>query len=278
MNYKPDEKDWMAYLYGEMEGDEKERFEQFLMNDEEARRRMKEFRQTRTLLGALDDKEVIAPPMFFSEPGRRFWDYPYFRTIMAIAASLLLLIVAGKLTGLQLSVKDNEFRIGFGERPSQTPANALSPEQVQQMINQSLLTNQQALQTSWDENQRKLENSIKQSLASNNERMNGLVQQAALASQDQVKAYVSTLQTENVQMVKDYFQLTSTEQKRYVENLLVDFSKYLQQQRMSDLQLVESKLQSIEKNTDVFKQETEQILTSIITSVNTGSTDKGIRN
>jgi hypothetical protein len=70
-------------------------------------------------------------------------------------------------------------------------------------------------------------------------------------------------------MVKSYFQLNSTEQKQYVEGLLVDFSKYLQQQRNDDLQVVETQLKSLQQNTDLFKQETEQILTSIISTVGT---------
>jgi len=70
-----------------------------------------------------------------------------------------------------------------------------------------------------------------------------------------------------MEQVKDYFQLTSTEQKQYIENLLVDFAKYLQQQRNDDLQFVQTRMNSLEQNTDILKQETEQILSSIITSV-----------
>jgi hypothetical protein len=70
-----------------------------------------------------------------------------------------------------------------------------------------------------------------------------------------------------MQLVKNYFQLTATEQKDYIENLLVDFSKYLQQQRTNDLQVVQTRLNTLEQNTGVFQQETEQILSSIITTV-----------
>jgi cob(I)alamin adenosyltransferase len=66
--------------------------------------------------------------------------------------------------------------------------------------------------------------------------------------------------------VKDYFQLTANDQKKYIENLLVDFAKYLQQQRTDDLKIVQSRLNNIEQNNDQFKQETEQILSSIITN------------
>ncbi|HEY0769633.1 MAG TPA: hypothetical protein VGD31_04810, partial [Sphingobacteriaceae bacterium] len=90
---------------------------------------------------------------------------------------------------------------------------------------------------------------------------------ASVATQEQIRNYVATMQAENMQQVKDYFQLTSTQQKEYIETLLVDFDKYLQQQRNNDLQLVQTRLHSIEENSNVFQQETEQILTSIISSV-----------
>ena len=92
---------------------------------------------------------------------------------------------------------------------------------------------------------------------------------ASAASQDQISDFVAGMQAENLQVVKNYFQLSSDEQKQYIESLLVDFAKYLQQQRNDDLQVVQTRLNSIEKNTDVFKQETEQILSSIITTVGT---------
>ena len=64
--------------------------------------------------------------------------------------------------------------------------------------------------------------------------------------------------------MKDYFQLTSTEQKKYMENFLVDFAKYWQQQRNNDLQLIQTRMSSLEQDTDLFRQETEQIFSSII--------------
>jgi len=66
--------------------------------------------------------------------------------------------------------------------------------------------------------------------------------------------------------MKDYFQLSAADQKKYMENLLVDFSSYLQEQRKQDLQFVQTKVNSLEKNNNQFKQETEQILTSLISN------------
>jgi hypothetical protein len=277
MSNKPDEKMWMAYLYGELEGDEKERFDQHLASNPEARIEFERLQSVRSILSNLEDKEVIAPPIVLTDPKQRFiWNAPYLKTIISIAASLLLIILVGKLTGTRLSISGNEMKLSFGE-PAITPQQIVQPEaglsqeQVQEMINTSLQKNNSAIETSWKENQQQLTASIKNNLSVNSLKIDQLMQQASLASQDQVREYVAGMQSENMKMVKDYFQLTSSEQKKYVENLLVDFADYLQQQRKNDLQLVQTKLNSIEQNTDIFKQETEQILTSIISSVGSPS-------
>ena len=98
-------------------------------------------------------------------------------------------------------------------------------------------------------------------------KIDNLLKESSAASQAQIREFVAGIQTENVKLVKNYFQLSSTEQKQYIEGLLVDFAKYLQQQRNDDLQVVQTQLKSLEQNTDIFKQETEQILTSIISTV-----------
>jgi hypothetical protein len=275
MNYKPSENDLMAYLYGELEGAEKEAFDKYLFDHPETRLELERLQQMRTMLSQVKDKEVIAPPIFVGESKSRFlWNAPYFKTIISIAASLLLVILAGRLSGMRIHYQDSELRISFGEQTQIQPAEHIQPsvatlstEEVQSMINASLNENNLAMQSSWKETQEQLNASVTKSLALNSGKIDKLVREASVASQDQVRQFVSGMQTENLQLVKSYFKLSSDEQKQYIESLLVDFSKYLQQQRNDDLQLVQTRLNSLEKNTNVFKQETEQILSSIITTV-----------
>ena len=279
MSYKPDENDLMAYLYGELEGSEKEAMDKYLFEHPEARVELERLQQMRTMLGHVKDKEVIAPPIFVGESKQRFiWNAPYLKTIVSIAASLLLIILAGKLAGMKIQYQESALRISFGgdqvvngnAAQTTTPAIfSVTPEEVQAMINASLDKNNLAMQSSWKETQQQLDASITKSLAQNSNKIDKLVKDASVASQDQIRQFVSGMQTENLQLVKNYFKLSSDEQKQYIESLLVDFSKYLQQQRNDDLQIVQTRLNSIEKNTDVFKQETEQILSSIITTVGT---------
>lgn len=278
MSYKPDEKDWMAYLYGELDEGDKRKLDQYILQNPEARIELENFQNIRGLLSSLEDKEVIAPPIVIGEnaspaqPRQYFWNEPYFRVITTVAASILLVILVGTITGTQIFVTDREFRLSFGT-PSTPPVQQLAPaiteDEVRDLINASLEKNNSQMRASLEESQKKLDASIRINLASNSGKIDELVRQASTASQDQIRQFVETIRAENMQQVKDYFQLTATEQKNYIENLLVDFAKYLQQQRNDDLQLVQTRMNSLEQNSVLFKQETEQILSSIITTVGT---------
>jgi hypothetical protein len=171
-----------------------------------------------------------------------------------------------------MGYSNNEFRLSFGTvepNPVSEQTASLTEEQVQKMINASLQDNNQVVHASLSESQRKLDESINKNLTMNSRKINNLVQQASKASQDDIRRFAASLQNENQELVKNYFQLTSNEQQKYIEGLLVDFSIYLQQQRNNDLNTLQTRLSSIEQNTTVFKQETEQILASIISSSNT---------
>ena len=275
MSYKPDEQSLMAYLYGELEGEELRKFENYLASSPEARAELQRLKELRAMMGALEDKEVIAPPIVIDRDRRIRFSRSAIWTMAGVAASLLLLITVGYLTKATLSITDSEFRIAFGEskqvrvmEPVAEVEQQLTQEQVQQMINASMMETRANMEASLHNTEEKLDASIRTNLALNSNRIDQLMKTASNASQDQIQSYVATMQAENLKMVKDYFQLTSTEQRQYIEDLLVDFSKYLQQQRQNDLLVVQSRLNNIENNTDLFRQETEQILASLLSTTN----------
>lgn len=278
MNYKPDEILLISYLYGELQGEEKRQVERYLAEHPEALKEAESLTFVRKALANVPDKEVIAPPIVFDDHKTRyFWNTPFGRSLIGIAASLTLILLVGKLTGLNLSYTDNTFTIRFGE-PKALPVTepvqpGLSAFAVQEMIDQSLTRNNDQLQAQWTETQQKLDQSIRTNLASRSDAdFNKLVQRVSAASEDQIQQFALTLQAENASMIKDYLTLNSTDQRKYMEELLIDFAKYLEQQHRNDLQVLQARLNSIEQNTDLFKHETEQILTSIISSVdNTNS-------
>ena len=275
MNYKPDEATLIAYLYGELEGEARKQVEDYLLKNPEEGKRLEEWSFTKTVMSQIQDKEVIAPPIILGEDThlRPFWKENYFRMTLGIAASFLFLLVTAKILGLSASYAPGELKIGFAvtEKSAQIMP-AITEQQVGEMINTSLANNNMMLKASWSDDRKSLEQSMQKNLNSNSVRIDQLMQTASAANQEQVRGFVGQLQNDNLKLMKDYMQLSSSGQKEYIESLLVDFSKYLQEQRKQDLQLFQTRMNKVEENTDQFKQETEQILTSLIT--NTGTTNQ----
>jgi hypothetical protein len=273
MSYKPDESTLVAFLYGELEGLDKEKVERYMLETPEARMELEALKHVRKLMSCVEDKEVIAPSLVIDGRRNRLFSSPYFRTIVSIAASLLAILIVGKLTDVRIKAANREFTISFGEKPVEARAvqmseATLTPTQVQQMINSTLSENNVFLRENWKESQEKLDASIRRNLALNSSKIDKLVNEASSASQRQIADYVASLQTQNMQSIKDYYKLTASEQKEYIEELLVDFAKYLQQQRNDDLSIMQSRMNTIEESTGLFQHETEQILSSIISNSN----------
>ncbi len=241
----------------------------YLQANPEELRRWQELSNTKNLLGQVQDKEVIAPPIFTEDTNVvSFWKNNYFKTVMSIAASILFLMIAGKFLGTEINYNEGELKISFGgkkEQPGQLLPQ-LTETKVQEMIQSSLAKNNEVITTGWTEDQKRLSQSIQQNLAQNSKKIDALMKTASDASQEQVRGFVASLQSENLKLMKDYFQLSTADQKKYTEGLLVDFSDYLKEQRKQDLMILQTRVNSIEKNTDQFKQETEQLLASIISN------------
>ncbi|MBN8650905.1 MAG: hypothetical protein J0L67_05740 [Cytophagales bacterium] len=269
MNYKPDEGTLMAYLYGELDAAETEKVEQYLQQHPQMREQLQQMNNVRKALSSLNDVEVIAPPVFVDHEQHSipFWKAGYFKITMGIAASFLFLLVAARLIGPEVTYSNGELRISFNDAPKNPVVEqSLTANEVQQMINTSLVKNNETIATNWEESNQKIQESLNKNLTTNSARIDKLISVASLASQDQVRTFVSGLQQENMKLMQDYFKLSSKDQQVYVENLLVDFTKYLNEQRKQDLILFQARLNNMEKNTDQFKQETEQILASIISN------------
>lgn len=285
MSYKPNETVWMAYLYGELEGDALKEMESYLSEHKEARAQLENLKALKRMMSVVEDKEVIAPPIVIeSNKDRSLWDYPFAKTILSIAASLLLIILVGRITNTTIASDRTGLHIRFGNQPSIGPVltePSLTQTEVQEMINASLTQNNTAWQSSLVDSRQQVDDLIRKSFLSNknsNERLDALVKEVSTASKEQIQGYVIGLQNENMKLMQNYMLLTSTEQKNYMENLLVDFSKYLQQQRNDDLRLMQTKISDVEQNSNLFKAETEQILTNLISNGTSNYQRSGIRN
>ena len=281
MSYKPDESALMAYLYDELQGEEKKSIEKYLNENPDAMKELQRMMDVRKILSVIDDKEVIAPPIVLEDSKQRyFWNAPYLKTVIGIAASLMLLLVAGKVLDLRISIVDNVALVSFGEpvvKKVETVPAGLTAQEVQDMINNSVQSTNQIVQANWSESQQQIDASIRKNMAMNSAKYNDLVKEASKASEAQISGYVASLKNENQQLVKDYFKLTTNEQQKYIENLLVDFAKYMNQQRTSDLEAIQFRMVNMEQNNTLLKAETEQILASIISNTNAPTNTNGTK-
>lgn len=269
MNYKPDEATLMAYLYGELDAPEMEKVRVYLEHHPAQAAALKDAQFARAALQHVREQEVIAPPIIFDQPQRPSrWLNGTLKTVLGIAASFVIMLVAAKLLGPDIKVADGELRISFGRPVSQDlPKVApLSRDEVQTLIKQSLAANNETLQTGWRAEQEKLQSLVRNTAKWNDEKMTKLLASTGQASTDQIEGFVATLQKENLKMMQDYLSLTTTDQKKYMEGLLVDFSKYLQEQRNQDLNALSARLANLEKNNNQFREETGQILATILTA------------
>lgn len=273
MNKQPDESTLISYLYGELTGEAREQVARYLRENPDVEKRLAGFGNARKALAELPDKEVLAPGFIFEDkkPAVSLWQSAYFRFPLGIAAAVLALLVVSKLLGLDIRYSSQELRIGFGKAPQ--GAGSVTEQRVNELIASSLEKNNEALLTSWSVDRQELENSIAANLQNSSARIDKLMKVASTANNDQVRQFVGQMRDENLKLMKDYMQLSSAGQKEYLESLLVDFSKYLQEQRKQDIQVFQTRMSTIEKNTDQFKLETEQLLTSLITG-NPGNTQK----
>lgn len=269
MNYKPDEATCLAYLYGELEPREMEQVRAYLEKHPEEAAALRHFQAVRKALQQVNEQEVIAPPILFDQPrARQRWLNGTLKVVMGIAASFLVMLAAGRLLGPEVQVGDGELRISFGKpvKTVEPVAAPLSRDDVQTLIRESLDANNQTLQTNWREEHQHLQSLVRKTATWNDEKMTRLMATAGQASAGQMQDFVATLQKDNLKMMQDYLSLTTTDQKKYLEGLLVDFSKYLQEQRNQDVNALTARISTLEKNNSQFREETGQILASILTA------------
>jgi hypothetical protein len=270
---KIDEGKLMAYLYGELSTTEKDELEKFFQENPDALKEYQEMLQVKSALGKITDKEVIAPPIFMDDekPTISLWRSGFVRYAVGIAAAFFIVMVGAKLLGLQMQYSDREFTLSFGESRKHKPVQGLSPEQVQQLIDASMAKNNDLVQASLNESQTKWSETLRQNSTQTSLRLNEISKTATAATQEQIRQFMEGVRNENAQAVQDYIRLSSNDQKAYIENLLVDFSKYMQEQRNSDLTVVNARLKTLEQDNTAFREEAGQILTSLISSNNNSS-------
>ena len=257
------------YLYGQLSKTESDKVEQYLKDHPDERAKLEGLGETREILTTYPDKEVIAPTILgeYKKNIAYFFPTPYVRWTLAVAASVSLLILIAYITDLKFELSTHGISLQFGQAV-ETPPTALTMEQLEATITTTLEASYEKQEQLMD----KFRNELKLKQAGQEERQKEDLKKWIENYLDQqrgdLKKYASVLEQDNRHTIDAYFSHTAMQQQVYMKDLLVDFINYMDEQRQQDKEFYLNRLVDLKISSDIRQQETEQILTSIINTVN----------
>ncbi|MCB0496738.1 MAG: hypothetical protein KDC79_11435 [Cyclobacteriaceae bacterium] len=272
MSFEPTKEQLIDFVYGTLSEAERIQLEQAMKQNPDLKAEIEALNQSRSFLGNLEDQEVLEPERFMWELTQRQQKNRSFWPVIAVAASLSLLLIVAYATKFHISY--GSFELAFGNSTKEIPAQ-LTSDQVQQMINQSITTNNVGLVAQIEDAREDIKSDFQAQLAANNKlQLKDMKRIAANYKQlpdDKVEAYLAQLSETNRTMINDFFTASAAKQQEYVSTILTDFYAFVDKQRKEDLQAIQANFNDLEYKNRLQTQQTDQILASIITTVNNGS-------
>ncbi len=272
MSYKPNESDLIAYLYGELSNDQKRLVEDYLANSSEAREELEQLKETRLMLGKLSDKEVIEPVIEFeqSTPHRLVIkaERRILRPLLAIAATIILLMVVGYATNTTVSFANSELKIAFGSSGN----GAGNTDTIEKYIDDRIAETESKLNSDLNSKFVNLREDLGNELLTEQENQLVMLKQTlsngSTLQQAELRNLAKQLQEDNLKALADFVAASGENHQEYVNQLLVSFSTFFEEQRIDDLRTIEQTLQTLKEDTDLKYEQTGQILASIVSTVN----------
>lgn len=249
MKYKPTQEELISYLYDELSADKIEQIEVYLNENPEARRDLESLQETRMLIGEYDDEEMHEPMVFLNPTKNEEW--LYWRKYVAIAATLLLVITFGTLSGFKVVNSDQGLHVGFGETNM-----GLTEEQVADLIYQDRVL---------------LLDYVNNTLDARNDSINYKFNtlQASLTNEDLVRR---TFENEKEALIQEISTLTDRLGENYrgiLREIVVNFSNNIETQRIEDLRNIQAAFDALENATVNRQLDVEDALFNLSEKVNT---------
>lgn len=229
MKYKPTQEELIAYLYGELPQQDLERVEEFLNKNPETRKELESLQQTSLLMAEYEDEE-LPEQMAFIQPQRNE-EWLYWRKYVAVAATLLLIVTFGALSGFKVVNSEEGLHIGFGETQY-----GLTEQQVADMIYQDRVMMLDFMNTSLEARNDSI-----------NQKFNTL--QASLNNEDMIR---TAFEQEKQALIQDITDLTEKMGDNYrgiLREIVVNFSNNIETQRIEDLRNIQAAFDGLENAT-----------------------------
>ena len=273
MKYNPTESSFISYLYGEMPAKEKKQMEAWLTAHPEKADELKQMGQARSIMQQLEDQSVSVPLNLLVQENQSGNNKVWWQTWSVRAAAIgMLLMLTAYFTNLNIQWKDQHLLISFGDAPQLLNAEDVLNSQ------RAFLAEESRVRNDWQQQQDSLNQQWGAQLVALSEQLGeiDMKTQRLNARQSSQTASLTTAQIDqlkkeliesNYQLMTDLLLDASRYQKDYTEQLLTEFSRFIEQQRLQDLQLMELALNNVLEQADEQQQNTEIMLAEIITQM-----------
>lgn len=260
MNKETDKINLISYLYGELSVKEKKDFELLMQNNPELKREYEELVSTREFTQKLSDKS-IEEPLFIPPVRKTGFKWKHW---MSVAATLLFFLLFSFFTGFRVNKENGHLIIGFGLPQKMEENESFTKQEVESLLNKSLAEYDAKLDARWQNVTGSLEGRFSQLELKNTNQMNQAVNRLAKVNQQQIEGYVAQLSEEQKDQIKTLLASQSENQEEFLKDILLDFGSFMEKQRASDLEYIESYITSVQEESRKGEIENRELLASIV--------------
>ena len=268
-------KELITYLYDEMSTEERQQFEIAMENNPELRREFEQLKEMRKGLAQIQDKEVMEPFFLWGKQGSDSWASMFkrrnllmFKPFIAVAASLVIVFMVGYLTNFTITYKDQSLYIGFNNSGTVGSETTYTQEQVAELVNEEIAKNNAYIFSKLTETENNMDTRFAALENSQNTQLTPSYAAADVVTRNELDIFLANVRSNNLKVLQTYLQSSSVQQQEYFQAVLTEFSDFVENQREEDLRLIRRSMITLQENQQEQKEETDQILASILTTVN----------
>lgn len=164
-----------------------------------------------------------------------------------------------------MQVEGNRVLMTFGAVQQNTKF--LSESEVKEVVQSSLNNSEMNFNRRLANIEEGVDNKFKSYKLSTQNEIDKRMEQKVLVSERQIEAYVNQLDQKRKLEIREYFAVNTVDQQVYMQNILKDFTTYMEQQRREDLIELSEYISEINKETQQNQMRTDELLENIITQV-----------
>jgi len=268
-------KELITYLYDEMSTEERQQFEIAMENNPELKREFEELKEMRSGLAQIQDKEVMEPFFLWGKQGAVSWSSMFkrrnlvmFKPFIAVAASLVIVLLIGYLTNFTITYQNQSLYIGFNKANTVNSEASYTQEQVAQLVNQEIAKNNAFIFSKLTETENNMDSRFAMLETSQNTQLTPTFAATDVVTKKELDIFLTSVRSNNLKVLQTYLQSSSVQQQEYFQAVLNEFSDFVENQREEDLRLIRRSMITLQENQQSQKEETDQILASILTTVN----------